>query len=203
MLIERGEDPPREQLLTVSRQVSAQVDRASGIIATLREFGRKADLTKDQFDLSQPVISMLGILTQQFKLDNIEVIQDYQQGLPLILAHKNRLEQVVFNLLTNARDAILSREDAGGQAPRQLINIKTFQDNGRPCLSISDTGIGIPQSKLDKIFEPFYTTKEIGKGMGLGLAISYGIVKEYYGDIEVTSQPGKGTKFTLSFPGAH
>ena len=70
-------------------------------------------------------------------------------------------------------------------------------------MSISDTGIGIPQSKLDKIFEPFYTTKEIGKGMGLGLAISYGIVKEYYGDIEVTSQPGKGTKFTLSFPGAH
>jgi len=203
MLLERGEDLPREQLHKVSRQISAQVDRASEIITTLREFGRKADLTKDKFDLSKPLKGVLSILTQQLKLDNIEVELDFQEGLPPVLAHKNRLEQVIFNLLTNARDAILTRAETDGQTAVRRIAIRTFQQEGRPALSIADTGTGIPQSKLDKIFEPFYTTKEIGKGMGLGLAISYGIVKEYNGDIEVTSEPGKGTTFVLSFPGAH
>ncbi len=202
MIIERGEEPPREQLLKVSRQISNQVDRASEIITTLREFGRKADLTKDKFDISLPLKGVLNILGQQLKLDNIQVEMDFREGMPRILAHKNRLEQVVFNLITNARDAILSREDSEGEQPQRKITIKTFMADSRPALSITDTGIGIPESKLDKIFEPFYTTKEIGKGMGLGLAISYGIVKDYHGDIVVTSELGKGTTFRLSFPGA-
>lgn len=202
MLIERGEDPPPEQLLKVSRQISAQVDRASEIITTLREFGRKADLTKDKFDISLPLKGVLSLLNQQFKLDNIELSLDFQKGLPRLLAHKNRLEQVIFNLMTNARDAILSREETEGQSFKRLISIKTFTIDGRPAMSITDSGIGIPESKLDKIFEPFYTTKEIGKGMGLGLAISYGIIKEYHGDITVTSKPGNGTTFQLSFPSA-
>lgn len=202
ILIERGVDPPREQLLKVSREISTQVDRAADIITTLREFGRKADLTKDKFDLALPVKGVLNILGQQLKLDNIELRKDFAPGLPCILAHKNRLEQVIFNLVTNARDAINYREELEGRPTPRSILVRTFADGGRPVLSISDTGIGIPESKLDKIFEPFYTTKEIGKGMGLGLAISYGIVKDYHGDIEVTSQPGQGTTFKLAFPRA-
>ena len=200
MLIERGEEPPRDQLLKVSRQISTQVDRASEIITTLREFGRKADLTMDKFDISVPLTGVLHIIGQQLKLENIELELEFQKKMPRILAHKNRIEQVIFNLMTNARDAIMSREDVEDSPARRCISIKTFMRYGRPSLSIADTGIGIPESKLDKIFEPFYTTKEIGKGMGLGLAISYGIVKDYQGDIVVTSDPGKGTTFQLSFP---
>jgi PAS domain S-box-containing protein len=202
MLIERGESPPTDKLHQVSRELSSQVDRASEIITTLREFGRKADLTKDKFDICKPLKGVMQILSQQLKLENIELNLDCAQNLPRILAHKNRLEQVLFNLVTNARDAINMREEKdNGSMPRR-IDISTSLQHGRPTITLSDTGIGIPESMLDKIFEPFYTTKEIGKGMGLGLAISYGIVKDYQGDIKVKSTVGKGTTFTLSFPPA-
>ncbi len=202
MIIERGESPSPEKLLKVSKELSVQVDRASEIITTLREFGRKADLTKDKFDISKPLQGVLRILNQQLKLESIEVELAITEGLPRILGHRNRLEQVLFNLVSNARDAINMREENDGDSAPRRISISTLMRNGRPTITLSDTGIGIPESKLDKIFEPFYTTKEIGKGMGLGLAISYGIVKDYHGDITVTSSVGTGTTFTLSFPPA-
>ena len=152
MLIERGEEPPRDQLLKVSRQISTQVDRASEIITTLREFGRKADLTMDKFDISVALTGVLHIIGQQLKLENIELELEFQKKMPRILAHKNRIEQVIFNLMTNARDAIMSREDVEDSPARRCISIKTFMRYGRPSLSIADTGIGIPESKLDKNF---------------------------------------------------
>ncbi len=201
LLAERGGVPPMEQVGKVVKEISKQVDRAAEIITTLREFGRKADLTKDKFDISKPLKGVLNILGQQLKLENIELDIELGDNLPKILAHSNRLEQVLFNLVTNARDAINMREGESGSRPRKIF-IKTFNLNGRVAISVTDTGIGIPESKLDKIFEPFYTTKEIGKGMGLGLAISYGMVRDYQGDIKVASEQGKGTTFTLSFPAA-
>jgi histidine kinase len=201
LLAQRGGTPPMNQLQKVVTEISKQVDRAAEIITTLREFGRKADLTKDKFDISKPLRGVLNILGQQFKLENIELKIDLSENLPKILAHSNRLEQVLFNLVSNARDAINMKEDQSDKSPR-IISIKTFGQDGRVCISVADTGTGIPESKLDKIFEPFYTTKEVGKGMGLGLAISFGIVRDYQGDIKVVSEHGKGAVFTLSFPAA-
>lgn len=197
---ERGEIPPLDQFRLVATEISRQVDRAAEIINSLREFGRKSDLLKDKFDIAEPLKEMLSIIGQQLKLENIIVTTEYATGLPQILAHKNRLQQVYFNLLSNARDAVNSKEETGSPDDRREIRIASFAENGKVCLSITDTGIGIPESKLDKVFEPFYTTKEMGKGMGLGLAISYGIVKDYKGDIQVSSEMGKGTTFKLTFP---
>lgn len=206
LLASRGGEIPKDRLEKVTTEISRQVDRAAEIITTLREFGRKADLTKEKMDISKPIKGVFHILGQQLALANIDVEFDLEDDLPCILAHNNRLEQVLFNLVTNAKDAILAKEAAWleqGKEPEQMartLRIASFAQNGRVGLRVADSGTGIPEETLHKIFEPFYTTKEMGKGMGLGLAISYGIVKDYQGDIHVHSMPGQGSTFTMSFP---
>jgi len=138
------------------------------------------------------------MIGKQLSIDDIKVKLELDENLPLILAHNNRMEQVLFNLVANARDAIsLKKEDD------KSITIRTFQKNDSVLLEVTDTGVGIPDEFKEKIFDPFFTTKEVGKGMGLGLSIIYGIVKDYGGDIVVLSEEGKGTTFRQRFPQFH
>jgi histidine kinase len=116
------------------------------------------------------------------------------------LAHNNRLEQVFFNLITNARDAINQKSNSGDESNHRLIHIRSYAEENRVGVTVSDTGAGIPDDVRDKVFEPFFTTKETGKGMGLGLSIIYGIVKDYDGDIQVEGKEGEHTRFKLTFP---
>jgi signal transduction histidine kinase len=118
----------------------------------------------------------------------------------LIRAQANRFEQVLFNLVTNARDAIIQMPETGEDRARRKIRIRSHQEKGRVLIEVADTGAGMSPSVREQIFEPFFTTKEPGKGTGLGLSITYGIVKDYGGEIQVDSQEGMGTHFTLSFP---
>jgi PAS domain S-box-containing protein len=193
-----GMDIPRDRFRQVADEISAQVERAAGIITHLREFGRKSDLIPDEVDINVPIEGVFAIIGKQLALQNIEVELDLVEGLPTVLAHANRLEQVFFNLVVNARDAIQSGPRGGGE-----ITIRSWAENGSVAVSVSDTGGGIAPDDLRKIFEPFFTTKRAGEGMGLGLAISYGIIKDYGGVIQVGSEPGEGTTFTLLFPPAH
>ena len=101
------------------------------------------------------------------------------------------------NLLANARDAIARRD---GEGPR-VIMVDTFNSRGRPALSVADTGVGIPRESTERVFEPFFTTRNNARGAGLGLSITLGIVKGYNGTIDVESEPGKGSIFTVAFPG--
>lgn len=110
----------------------------------------------------------------------------------------NRIEQVVFNMLTNARDAIVLKHECGDA--ENTITIRSFREGDKIVFTVTDTGTGIDKNKLDKIFEPFFTTKEVGQGMGLGLSIAYGIVRDYDGKIDVESEVGVGTTFKYSFP---
>lgn len=201
MLVEQGKEIPPEHMLQVTTEIGTQIQRATDIVNTLRQFGRKSALTPEKLDLNEPVRAVLKILSHQLKLQNIVLDLHLADDLKLIQAHGNRLQQVIFNLLSNARDAINMWSDEDGDPADRVIAVKTFCDeSGQMCLSVSDTGTGIAQSQLDKIFEPFFTTKQTGQGMGLGLAISYGIVKDYGGDITVDSTIGAGTTFTLCFP---
>ena len=192
-----GLELPKERFKQVADEISAQVDRAAGIIQHLREFGRKSELTPDAIDINEPIRGVFTIIGKQLSLQNIKVELDLGQGLPRVLAHVNRLEQVFFNLVANARDAILSGGKPGGE-----IAIRSWMEGGTVAVSVSDTGCGISPGDLRKIFEPFFTTKRAGEGMGLGLAISYGIIKDYGGDIHVGSEVGEGTTFKLVFPPA-
>jgi PAS domain S-box-containing protein len=129
-----------------------------------------------------------------------KVLVQLEKNLPPVLANNNRLEQVFFNLITNARDAINQKKEAGLQTGEDVITIRTYGDKDRVAITVSDTGIGMSSDIRDKIFEPFYTTKEVGKGMGLGLYITYGIVKSYGGEIKIISEEAKGSTFKLTFP---
>ena len=188
-----------EELRQVATAVTDQVQRASEIINRLREFGRKPDFKKEPVNINTIISNVLKIIGNQLSLNNIHVAYDLASRLPPILANPNRLEQVLFNLVTNARDAIGQRSgDADGHHAREII-IETYVDKDDVVCAVADTGSGIPDENRDKIFEPFFTTKEVGKGMGLGLAITYRIVREYGGNITVRSKVGKGTRFEMRF----
>jgi PAS domain S-box-containing protein len=194
-MVSRGRQIPEEQLIKTCRNMRAQVDRATRIINHLREFGRKSDLEYYPVDINQPVKDVFTILGQQLRLRKIEVNTALNQEPLMILADKNRLEQVFLNLVTNARDAM----EAKGEGEKTLT-IKTFREGALVVASVADTGTGIPRSMQEKIFQPFFTTKEIGRGTGLGLSISYNLVKDFGGEIDVESVEGKGSTFTMRFP---
>jgi two-component system NtrC family sensor kinase len=128
---------------------------------------------------------------REMAVDNIEIRREYEDNLPPILTDGNQLKQVFLNLLKNAADAI---EGAGG------ILIRMARDETSLRIQISDTGCGMTQDQVDRIFMPFYTTKEVGEGTGLGLSVSYGIVKNLEGTVEVESRVGKGSTFTIVLP---
>jgi PAS domain S-box-containing protein len=200
MMIAKNSRISEKDLLKVSSNVSEQVDRAAEIINRLRDFGRKPDLADEKVDINKPVRVVFGIVNHQLVLQNIKVLVQLEKNLPPVLANNNRLEQVFFNLITNARDAINQKKEAGLQTGEDVITIRTYGDKDRVAITVSDTGIGMSSDIRDKIFEPFYTTKEVGKGMGLGLYITYGIVKSYGGEIKIISEEAKGSTFKLTFP---
>jgi histidine kinase len=202
MMIEGGMDIPPEQLREVVSEISTQVDRAAGIINTLRAFGRKSGLIKEKIDINKPIRDVITTVGGQFDLENVKIKLELTEGMSPVLAYDNRLLQVFLNIVTNARDAILEKNKLEGHSNGGLITIRTSQSGGWVAAEIEDSGVGIPEAFRERIFQPFFSTKEAGKGMGLGLAISYGIVKDFSGDIQIQSREGEGTTFKVILPAA-
>ena len=192
----------RDVLVKVYSEIGSQVDRAANIIDHLREFGRKSE--PDQVEkvfINKPITDVFTVLGQQLKLKQIRVDLDLDESLPPIYGVNNRLEQVFINLVMNGRDAIEEMMERDDQKGREgILTIRTYQEKGRVVAIVRDNGSGMPERVKEKIFEPFYTTKDVGKGTGLGLSISYGIIKDYEGTIAVESMPGSGTIFKITFP---
>jgi PAS domain S-box-containing protein len=201
-MVNRGERIAPDLADKVSREISSQVERAANIINHLREFGRKSELDElEKVDINKPITDVFTVLGQQLKLRQIKVELDLDENLPPVYGVSNRLEQVFINLVMNARDAIEEMMEGGYQQEREgLLTIRTYEDTGRVVAVVRDNGIGMPEHVKEKIFEPFYTTKDVGRGTGLGLSISYGIIKDYEGTIEVESMPSSGTIFKITFP---
>ena len=192
--------PPLDDLLEASSAISEQVDRASEIIRRLRNFGRKPDFEKTRVPINTAIRNVAGIIGQQLSLQGIDLDLDLDSSEPEILANGNLLEQVVFNVVTNARDAIEQRAHRSDDGLDHSIRIQSFLNADATGFIVSDDGIGIPEDNKEKIFEPFFTTKEVGKGVGLGLSIIYGIVRDFGGTIDMESALGKGTTITFTFP---
>ena len=197
--MQQGQLVTEKDLESVAEAITSQVERASDIINRLREFGRKPDFAKTPVNLNQVLTHVLQIIGQQLTLNNIRIECNLTEGLPDILANANRLEQVFFNLLSNARDAIEQLPGDATDSEARKIIVETYVDGDDVLAAVADTGIGVADETKEKIFEPFFTTKEVGAGMGLGLAITYGIVRDYGGDIAVKSKPWVGTRFELRF----
>ncbi len=165
--------------------------RCKSIIQELLEFSREREPQKTLKNINDVINKALSILENEFRLHHISTEKDLSAELPDTLLDINQMEQVFVNLLLNAVEAI---QEKG------VITIKSYLDRSQTyeIIEITDTGCGIAPDDLNKIFEPFFSTKP--KGTGLGLAVSYGIVRNHQGDIKVTSQPGNGTCFTIEIP---
>lgn len=200
MMQEKNRPVDKDDLHMVLTQISSQVTRAAEIVGRLKTFSRKTGFTSEIISINDCVHSVNKIIGRQIMLQNIALILDLDTCLPKVLAHQNRIEQVIFNLVTNARDAINEKIETMADDQKGQIRIHTFSDHSNAVLEISDNGTGIAPDRMESIFESFYTTKEMGEGLGLGLPIIQGIVKDYNGTISVKSTPGKGTCFQIIFP---
>jgi PAS domain S-box-containing protein len=192
------------ELKSAAEDIIASVERAVVVITHVREFSRTADVMSRRLDINLPIRDVFKILGHQLKAHEIDVALDLGPNLPPVMADHNRLEQVFVNLVSNAIDAIdEKKEHPEITDPTRHISIRSAYQDGCVVVEVRDTGIGMPEHVQNKVFEPFFTTKKVGKGTGLGTSISYGIIKDYGGNIEVDSIPGAGTTFRLTFPPAH
>ncbi len=188
------------QIFEILNKISDQTDRASEIVNRLRTFGEQPGFKTERIHINEPIMDVISIIRYQLSLDNIELKLELNETLPPILAHKNGLGQVVYNLLTNAHEAINESKKAAGRSGHHLIQIRSFLEDNKVILAVSDTGIGILATHLARIYEPFFTTKATGQAKGLGLSISNQIIREFGGRIVVESEIHKGTTFKVIFP---
>lgn len=180
-------------------KIQGQVQRASKIIDQLRTFGRPSVQNIAGFPLERPVRSVLDLVEQQFASRGIELIVEIPNGLPDVEADESQLEQVLINLLNNARDALSAQAGEDSAWVRVKAEAELLPGDGelRVCLHVSDNGPGMSDAVCRRVFEPFFSTKEVGKGTGLGLSISYGLVRGFGGTLAVRSKRGAGTTFTI------
>lgn len=200
-MLKKGQPVKDDDLKTMANDIVANVGRAAGVIKHVRDFARQSEIVRSRLNINDPIKDVFKVLGNQLKVHQIKLELDLDPNLPDIMAEHNRLEQVFINLVTNAMDAIdekSAQPDINDSEKR--ITIQSFAENGQVVVNVSDTGIGMSEDVKNKILEPFFTTKKIGKGTGLGVSISYGIIKDYDGSIEIESEVGKGATFKISFP---
>ncbi len=187
------ETDPKHALL---QKIGRQADRAVNIVNNLLNFSRTGGATEFiELDLNRVLDDTIQLIEPQLRRNQIEISRSYESNAPRVIGNAGKLQQVFTNLLLNARDAI---PDGG----RITLRTTSSRDDSL-VVEISDNGIGIAPENVAKIYDPFYTTKGVGRGTGLGLAVSYGIVQEHSGHISVESAPGRGTTFRIALPTAH
>ena len=169
--------------------ILGETERASRIVRNLLTFARKRQSTRAMIDLNRVVTDTLDLRAYEQRVSNIDVIRALASGLPHIFADAHQIQQVLLNLVINAEQAML------GSHGRGTLIVRTWHDpeGDFVALEVSDDGPGVPVDSLQKVFDPFYTTKDVGQGTGLGLSVAYAIIEEHGGRIRVdTTQEGEG-----------
>ena len=192
-----GEFPPgREaEFRKYLGQISAETTRVGRIVADLLAFSRRSKPQRVPGDLNKLVRSTLRLAGHKLRLMNAETALELQEDLPLVECDPSQIQQVILNLILNGAQAMNPK---GGGKLTVRTRLLPGGDNVELC--VRDTGEGIAPENLSKIFDPFFTTKAEGKGVGLGLAVLYGIVKDHDGEIEVASERNEGASFTVTLP---
>ena len=200
-MLNRGAQIDDEDMRTMANDIVANVARATGVIKHVRDFARQTELVRSKVNINEPIKDVFKVLGHQLKVHDVNVTLDLDPDLADIMAEHNRLEQVFINLVSNAIDAMDEKSSqSDSQNSTKQLTIKSFVEENWVKVLVSDTGTGMSEEVKNKIIEPFFTTKKVGKGTGLGVSISYGIVKDYGGSIEIESEIGQGTTFKLMFP---
>ena len=165
-------------------------ERTKNIILDLKNFSRMEEMVLTQFNIPKEIDTTLNILNNKYK-NRITVVKDYEQNVPKIEAFGGQLNQVFMNILDNAQYAIKGEG---------TVTISVKQEGENVVIKFSDTGEGIKKEDIRKVFEPFFTTKPVGQGTGLGMSITYRVIKNHNGEIFIDSEVGKGTTFTIKLP---
>jgi signal transduction histidine kinase len=183
-------DPGQERIL---EKITKQTFRASEIVNSLLSFSRTASNDFAPVSLTETLEEALSLAAPQLRKASVRVETEFEPGLPAVRGAGNKLQQVFLNLILNARDAM----PGGG-----VLRVEAKKTDGANVqIVVADTGVGIPQEKLGKIFDPLFTTKAASGGTGLGLAVSYGIIQEHLGSLSGENSPsGKGARFTIELP---
>jgi PAS domain S-box-containing protein len=186
-----SDDPEWDVFPRYLEVIVREAHRCKAIIESLLSFSRKSDGAMGTVDLKALVHEVLQLLHHRARYEEVEISERIRPDLPPLRGDAAGLRQVVLNLVLNALQAI---EGSGA------VEIQARQEGDLVLLEVRDTGCGIPQDVLEQIWDPFFTTKKVGHGLGLGLSVTYNIVRRHGGRIQVESRPGQGSKFTVSLP---
>lgn len=202
-LIESSADN-REKLLQRAKTITEAAERGTSLVKQMLTFGRKSKPVFTPLSINRAVDEVTKLLNETFP-KTMRVLCNLSDELPLVNGDPTQIHQVLLNLCVNARDAmkssgdlILKTEVVSAKVVRTLF--PTAASPGYVLVGVSDNGEGMSKDVIEHIFEPFFTTKEPGKGTGLGLSVVYGIMEGHHGFVNVASEPGKGTTFSLYFP---
>ncbi len=188
-----GDTFRKEDALDYLAKMESEVSRCSRIIRNLLDFSRQTEPHFKQVDINQVLEQVLAMVGHQAQIQKVEIVKEFSPSLPEVMADFDQLQQVFTNLMLNAIQAM----PGGGK-----LTVRTSVANSQVKVDVQDTGCGISKENLSKLFTPFFTTKEKGKGVGLGLAVIRRIVERHKGEIKVESEVGKGTTFSL-YLGVH
>jgi two-component system NtrC family sensor kinase len=187
------QSPNLKEIEDSVHRIEYHVDRAKKVTHRLLGFARRMEPSQEQVDINKTLNNTVDFLENESRYRNIDIQIDTEGDLPEITSDSSQLQQVFLNIINNAIDALGKNGE---------IHIKTsfLSKRNEIKIEIIDNGPGIPKENINKIFDPFYTTKEVGKGTGLGLSIVYSIIEKLGGRIMVASEIGQGTTFTIYLP---
>jgi len=187
----KTEIPPESKRRRILELALSETQRLSEMLRNMLSFSKPEEEKRKPIKMNELVEGILLVMEKQMKEANIKVETSFDDGIPEVMASTNQMRQVMLNIIKNAKEAMLK----GG-----TLTVRTSREDNKVLIHIQDTGIGIPEEIRDKIYEAFFTTKSKVKGVGLGLSVCYGIIKDHGGEIKVESEEEKGTTFTISLP---
>jgi len=187
----KTEIPPESKRRKILELSLSEIQRLSEMLRNMLSFSKPEEEARKRINLNDLLEGILLMMERQLRESNIRVVSELDHKIPEVMASTNQMRQVMLNMFKNAKEAMPN----GG-----TLTVRTAKEDQKVSVHIQDTGVGIPEEIRNKIFEAFFTTKQKVKGVGLGLSVCYGIIKDHGGDIKVESQEGKGTTFAISLP---
>jgi PAS domain S-box-containing protein len=187
----KTEIPPESKRRKILELSLSETQRLAEMLRNMLSFSKPEEEKRKPIKINELIEGILLVMERQMKESNIKVETYFDEGIPEVMASTNQMRQVMLNLIKNAKEAM----PKGG-----TLTVRTSREDSKVLIHIQDTGVGIPEELRDKIFEAFFTTKQKVKGVGLGLSVCYGIIKDHGGEIKVESEVDKGTTFTIHLP---
>ncbi|NIS63210.1 MAG: GHKL domain-containing protein [Proteobacteria bacterium] len=171
----------------------SETQRLAEMLRNMLSFSKPEEEVRRPVDVNDLLESIVLLIDKQMREANVDIEKRFAKQIPKVMGSTNQLRQLLLNIMRNAREAM----PQGG-----ILSLETMSEDKKVIIHIKDTGIGIPKEIQDKIFEAFFTTKEEVKGVGLGLSVCYGIIKDHGGEILVQSEEGRGSTFSVILPAA-